>query len=122
MYDLPQFFIVAGVAGAEQYEGTYPGYGPGIAGYGKRYGAALTDAVSSRIIGSAILPSILHQDPRYFYQGSGGIASRTFHAVSFTFVQPGENGKHQNRRQEFRYRNAWRQQEAPQGWWVNLSE
>jgi len=95
MYDLPQFFIVAGVAGAEQYEGTYPGYGPGIAGYGKRYGAALTDAVSSRIIGSAILPSILHQDPRYFYQGSGSIASRSFHAASFTFVARGDNGRNQ---------------------------
>ena len=95
MYDLPQFVIVAGVAGAEQYEGTYPGYGPGMEGYGKRYGAALADAVSSRIIGSAILPSILHQDPRYFYQGSGSIASRTLHAVSFTFVQRGDNGKNQ---------------------------
>jgi hypothetical protein len=41
LVDVPGFVIIAGVAGAEQYNGTYPGYGPGIEGYGKRYGAAL---------------------------------------------------------------------------------
>jgi hypothetical protein len=95
LYDPPQFLISAGIAGAEQYNGTYPGYGPGIQGYGKRYGASLADATTARIIGSAILPSILHQDPRYFFQGSGSIPSRTFHAVAFTFTARGDNGKTQ---------------------------
>ena len=95
LYDPPQFLISAGIAGAEQYNGTYPGYGPGIQGYGKRYGAALADATTARIIGSAILPSLLHQDPRYFYQGSGSVPSRTFHAVAFTFTARGDNGKTQ---------------------------
>lgn len=92
LIDPPQFLIVAGVAGAEHYNGTYPGYGPGIEGYGKRYGAALADQVTGRLIGSAILPSLLHQDPRYFYQGSGSVPSRTFHAVSHTFTARGDNG------------------------------
>jgi hypothetical protein len=95
MIDPPQFLIAAGIAGAEQYNGTYPGYGPGIEGYGKRYGARLADATTARIIGSAILPSLLHQDPRYFYQGSGSIPSRTLHAMSFTFIARGDNGKNQ---------------------------
>ena len=86
--------IVAGTAGAEQYNGTYPGYGPGVAGYGKRFGAAYGDALA-RIIGSAILPSVLHQDPRYFYQGSGSISSRSIHAVGSTFITRGDNGKPQ---------------------------
>ena len=87
--------IVAGIASAEHYNGTYPGYGPGIAGYGKRFGAAYGDALTARIIGSAILPSVLHQDPRYFYQGSGSLASRSTHAVASTFVTRGDNGKTQ---------------------------
>jgi hypothetical protein len=89
------FLIVAGVAGAEHFNGTYPGYGSGIEGYGKRYGAAFGDALTARIIGSAILPSVLHQDPRYFYQGSGGVSSRTAHAVASTFLCRGDNGKTQ---------------------------
>jgi hypothetical protein len=95
LVDPPQFLIVAGVAGAEQYNGTFPGYGPGIEGYGKRYGAAFADATTSRIIGSAILPSLLHQDPRYFYQGSGSIASRALHAAGFTFIARGDSGHNQ---------------------------
>lgn len=95
LYDPPQFLIVAGLAGAEQYNGTFPGYGPGIEGYGKRYGAGLADATTARILGSAVLPSLLHQDPRYFYQGSGSIPSRAFHAAAFTFTARGDNGKTQ---------------------------
>jgi hypothetical protein len=57
--DPVNFLLIAGVAGAEQYHGTYPGYGSGIEGYGKRYAAAYGDALTSRIIGSAVLPSLL---------------------------------------------------------------
>jgi|HubBroStandDraft_6_1064221.scaffolds.fasta_scaffold351945_1 hypothetical protein len=95
LVDPANFLIVAGVAGAEHYNGTYPDYGPGIEGYGKRYGAALADATTSRIVGSAILPSLLHQDPRYFYQGSGGVRSRTLHAVASAFICRGDNGNPQ---------------------------
>jgi len=95
LIDPPQFLIVAGIAGAEHYEGTFPGYGPGIEGYGKRYGAALADSVTARIVGSAILPSVLHQDPRYFYQGSGGVGSRIWHSVESVFVTRGDNGRPQ---------------------------
>ncbi|MDQ2833655.1 MAG: carboxypeptidase-like regulatory domain-containing protein [Acidobacteriota bacterium] len=93
LIDPVNFLIVSGVAGAEQFNGTYPGYGPGIEGYGKRYAAAYGDQLTSRIIGSAILPSLLHQDPRYFYQGSGGVRSRTWHALASTLVCRGDNGK-----------------------------
>ncbi len=95
LFDPFHYVIVAGVAGAEQFNGTYPDYGPGIAGYGKRYGAALADSMTSRLVGSAILPAIFHQDPRYFYQGSGGTGSRTWHAVQSVFVCRGDNGKPQ---------------------------
>ncbi len=91
--DPTTFVVLAGVAGAEQYNGTYLGYGPGIEGYGKRYGAALADSASGRIIGSAVLPSLFHQDPRYFYQGSGGIRSRTWHALTSALVTRGDSGK-----------------------------
>ena len=40
------------------------------------------DAVTDIVIGSAILPSLLHQDPRYFYQGTGTTKSRILHALS----------------------------------------
>ena len=84
-----------GPLGAEQVGNTYPGYGPGLEGYGKRYAATMATATSSRMLGSAVFPALFHQDPRYFYQGSGGKRSRALHAIASTFVTRGDNGKDQ---------------------------
>jgi hypothetical protein len=52
-----------------------PDYVQGAKGYGQRFGAEYTDAFTDILFGGAILPSLFHQDPRYFYQGSGTIKS-----------------------------------------------
>ena len=44
------------------------------------------------LIGNAILPSLLHQDPRYFYQGTGTKKSRALHAILAPFICKGDNG------------------------------
>jgi Carboxypeptidase regulatory-like domain len=87
------FMVVAGVAGVEQAHKTFPGYGPGFEGYAKRYGATYADTVSGRMLGSAIFPVLLHQDPRYFYQGSGSTRSRLLYALLSTVVCRGDNGQ-----------------------------
>jgi hypothetical protein len=88
---------VAGVAlisGAKQAANT-PNYGQGAEGYGKRFGATAADGFTDIMIGGAILPSLLHQDPRYFYQGTGTTKSRIRHAMLSPFVSKGDNGKWQ---------------------------
>jgi len=90
----PVEFLGTGIiAGAEQATDTFPGYGQGVEGYAKRYGAAYADDVLGRMIGSAILPSLIHQDPRYFYKGSGSVRSRVFYAVSRAVVTRGDDGR-----------------------------
>ncbi len=89
------FLVAAGVAGAEQAHKTFPGYGQGAEGYAKRYGSAYADAVVARMMSSAILPAVLHQDPRYFYRGSGSVRSRVIYAVMATFICRGDNGQMQ---------------------------
>ncbi|MDQ2843896.1 MAG: carboxypeptidase-like regulatory domain-containing protein [Acidobacteriota bacterium] len=86
------FLVVAGVAGVEQAHKTFPGYGEESGGYAKRYGATYADTVAGRMLGSAIFPAILHQDPRYFYRGSGSIRSRILYALVSTVVCRGDNG------------------------------
>jgi Carboxypeptidase regulatory-like domain len=89
----PMEFVSTGlIAGAEQATDAFSGYGQGAEGYAKRYGAAYTDDVLGRMIGSAILPSLFHQDPRYFYNGSGSTGSRMFYAISQSVVTRGDNG------------------------------
>ncbi len=90
----PMEFLGTGVvAGAEQANNTFSGYGQGAQGYAKRYGAAYADDAIGKMIGSAILPSLLHQDPRYFYKGSGSVGSRMFYAISRAVVTRGDNGR-----------------------------
>jgi hypothetical protein len=79
------------VAGAKQ-AGNTPNYGQGGGAYGKRFGAVAADGFSDIMIGGAILPFLLHQDPRYFYQGTGTTGSRIRHAVFSPFVARGDNG------------------------------
>lgn len=87
------FLSVAGVAGAEQYHNVFPAYGSGIEGYGKRYGAAFANHVSGILLGRAVYPSIFHQDPRYFYKGTGSVSSRALYAVSATVIARGDDGR-----------------------------
>jgi hypothetical protein len=90
----PFSFAGTGIfAAAEQWQNTFPGYGQGARGYAKRYGAAYADEALSRTIGSAILPSLLHQDPRYFYRGAGSRKSRALYAISQAVICRGDNGK-----------------------------
>ena len=90
----PVTFLVAGtVAGLEQSHNTFPGYGQGLEGYAKRYGATYGDSFTAFMLSHAVLPVVFHQDPRYFYQGSGSTRSRLLHAMESTFVSRGDNGR-----------------------------
>lgn len=88
-------FTVAGVGtfAAINQAGDTPNYVQGWNGYGERVGAAAADGFSDIMIGGAILPSLLRQDPRYYYQGTGTTKSRVFHAISYPFICRGDNGK-----------------------------
>jgi len=86
------FAGAAALAGAEEYQGIYPGYGTGFSGFGKRFAAQYTNDFTSRMIGSAVLPSLFHQDPRYFYKGTGTIRSRALYAIKSAFICRGDNG------------------------------
>jgi hypothetical protein len=92
----PVTFLTTGMlAGIQQGRDAYPDYGQGAEGYAKRYGADFGDLFIGRMIGAAVLPSLLHQDPRYFYQGTGSFRSRVWHALSSAFVTRGDNGRSQ---------------------------
>jgi hypothetical protein len=79
------------VAGIEQAQDSFSGYGQGAAGYGKRFGASYADVAISTFLGSAVLPAVFKQDPRYFYQGTGSGRSRLWHAVKSSFMCRADN-------------------------------
>jgi hypothetical protein len=83
---------VAGTAGVQQAQNHFREYGQGTVGYAKRFGAGYADTVTGTFIGGAILPSLLKQDPRYFYKGTGSKASRFLYAVANAVICKGDNG------------------------------
>jgi Carboxypeptidase regulatory-like domain len=89
---------IAGVgvlAGIDQATDRWGAYGQGAQGYAKRYGATYANVFSSTFIGGAVMPTILKQDPRYFYKGTGSTRSRILYAVASSFICKGDNGKWQ---------------------------
>ncbi|MGA9966956.1 MAG: carboxypeptidase-like regulatory domain-containing protein [Terriglobales bacterium] len=84
-----------GVAGVQQATDEFSGYGQGAQGYAKRFGASYADTVSSTFIGGAILPSLLKQDPRYFYKGTGSARSRLLYAIANSVICKGDNRRWQ---------------------------
>jgi hypothetical protein len=78
----PVAFAVAGAAaGYHEVADDDTGFGWGVEGYGKRWGAAYLDAFDGAMIGNGILPAILHQDPRYFRLGHGSTSHRLLYAL-----------------------------------------
>jgi len=82
------------IAGVDQAAFT-PSYVEGTKGYFQRFGANYADTASDILLGGAIFPSIFHQDPRYFVQGSGTKKSRALHAMEAPFIAKGDNGHSQ---------------------------
>jgi len=71
----------------------YPSYGQGWGAYGQRLGATFAGGYSKILLGDAVFASVLHQDPRYFYQGTGTTKSRLLHALATPFITKGDDGR-----------------------------
>ena len=92
----PYQFALAGLdAGIGQAENSNPGYYQGLKGYGRRYGANYGDNFSGNFFGNAVLPSLFHQDPRYFRLGHGSILHRALYSISTSVRTRGDNGNWQ---------------------------
>ena len=64
----------------------------GFQGYAKRYGAAYSDYFIGNFFGNAVLPSVLHEDPRYFQKGTGRAITRALWAATSTVWCKRDNG------------------------------
>jgi len=87
--EYPWYALLAGISQAENSE---PGYGQGMEGYGKRYGAAFADGTIENFMTGAIYPSVLRQDPRFYQLGRGGFLHRAGYAVSRIFITRSDSG------------------------------
>lgn len=91
-FDPYEVVIVGVLSGIRQAQNSYPAFGQGMAGYGRRYGTAFADQVDGNMMVGAVFPSILRMDPRYFQLGEGGFGHRFWYAFSRVFVTRKDSG------------------------------
>jgi hypothetical protein len=89
----PYTFASAGMNGTwAQIVGDWPGYGGGVAGWGKRVGASYADGQASGFFRVFLLPTLLHQDPRYFPSKKRGIVPRFWYAGTRVLITRQDSG------------------------------
>jgi hypothetical protein len=91
-FDPAEFVLVGLEAGISQAQNSFPEYGQGASGYGKRYGAAFADQVSSGFFSTFAYPTLLKEDPRYFRLGEGSIKHRFAYALTRVVVGHKDKG------------------------------
>lgn len=91
-FDYVQYPWYGFLAGISQAENSEPGYGQGAQGYGKRFGAAMADGTIENFMTSAVFPSLLHEDPRFFQSGHGGFRRRAWYAFTRILVTRTDKG------------------------------
>ena len=92
VFDPFEFVLVGCVAGLGQASISSPTYGQGAQGYAKRFGTSYADNVIENFMSSAVFPSLLHQDPRYYQLGHGGFLKRAGHAVGRVVITRSDSG------------------------------
>ncbi len=94
-FDPFPFLAVAFHAAISQAQNTDSGYGQGLSGYGKRYGAGLADSTSGRFFCVYLFPSLFKQDPRYLRKGEGNFPYRLLYALSRSVIAHSDSGEAQ---------------------------
>ena len=79
-------------SGLQQTTGGLKGYGTGADGFAKRFASSYATGSIDTLLGSAVLPSLFKQDPRYFYKGEGSLQRRALYAMSMSVICKGDNG------------------------------
>src|SRR5450631_4023191 len=92
-FDYSSFVSTGAAAGISQWRDTYPEFGQGAAGYGRRYWHGFTTQAIASTTTVFIFPVITREDPRYFTLGKGTFKQRTWYAVSRLAVTRSDTGK-----------------------------
>ncbi len=86
-------FLVAGVmAGMAQAKNSTPEFHQGAAGFGRYYWHSFADQAVGNYFTEFLIPSLTHEDPRYYTRYHGNFFTRTGYAVSRLFVTRTDSG------------------------------
>ena len=84
---------VLGISAVTIGSDSHTAYGPGLKGYGKSVGVSLLQDATAQFFGVFAIPSIVHQDPRYYRMPHARFAKRLFYSISRTAISRSDNGR-----------------------------
>jgi len=91
-FDYSSFIFVGITSLMAEGSNAHPQLHKGIEGYGRYYWRGFLDKTDGNYLVVFALPTILHQDERYYAMGTGGWFKRAIYAASRILITPGYNG------------------------------
>ena len=73
--------------------GTHRALGKGLPGFGRYYWRGFVDRTNGNYLVDFALPTVLHQDTRYYAMGRGGFWKRSIYAATRILITPNYQGK-----------------------------
>lgn len=92
-FDYPIYLLSAAFAGLYQLEDQNPSFGQGMKGYAHRFATSYSDQLLGNMMAEAIIPTLVHHDPRYFRRGTGTTSGRVFYALTRVLVCKNDAGR-----------------------------
>ena len=91
-FDYSSFIFVGATSLLAEGTNTHPQLGKGVPGFGRYYWRGLVDKTDGNYLVIFALPSIFHQDERYYSLGKGSIMKRAIYAASRVLITPDYHG------------------------------
>jgi hypothetical protein len=91
-FDYSSFIFVGITSLMAEASDNHPQLGKGIGGYGQYYWRGLADKTDGNYLVLFALPSVFHQDERYYTMGEGPVWKRGVYAASRVLITPNYHG------------------------------
>lgn len=92
-FDYSAFVLPATLAGISQAQNSTPEFHQGAAGYGRYFWHTYTDQTIENYMVEFIVPTLAHEDTRYYTLGHGGFPKRAAYAISRVVVTRTDSDK-----------------------------
>src|SRR5579862_1738663 len=92
-FDYSSFVFVGITSALAEWTGAHPQLGEGMPGFGRYYWHGFLDKTDGNYLVIFALPSVFHQDERYYAMGKGSILKRGFYAASRIAITPNYHGE-----------------------------
>lgn len=91
-FDYSSFIFVGMTSLIAEAGESHPQLGKGVAGFGRYYWRGFIDKTDGNYLVIFALPTILHEDERYYAMGQGGFFRRSIYSATRIFITPDYHG------------------------------